>query len=126
MKRLIIAFVGLAGCSTDALLDAAYPDYERFQFATSDGESVLSYACAPGATAAETQTRAGQAHQFFERNINALAERAATGLINRADQGQGSLSNAVALNRELNANVEEIVAQTVSRFQCVMYDERDA
>jgi len=126
VKRLIIAFIALSGCSTDALLDAAYPDYERFQFATTDGDSILSYACAPGPSATETQNRAAQAHRFFERNINALAERAATGLIDRADQGQGTLSNAIALNRELNANVEEIVAQTESRFQCLMYDEQDA
>lgn len=121
MTRWMIALVALTGCSADALLDAAYPDRERFQFVSADGASRLFYACAPGPDAA---ARAQQTHVFFQRNIDVLAEQAATGLIDRADAGQGSLANAAALNRELNTNVEIIVDQAEARFQCLFYDDQ--
>lgn len=118
----VLGTIALAGCTTDALINAAYPDGERFQFTNAAGDTALFYVCEGGPDAA---SRAQQAHAFLDGNINALAERAATGLINRAEEGQGALGNAIALNRELNANVEEIVAQTDARFQCLMYDQQD-
>lgn len=121
MKRLMIALVALAGCSTDALLESAFPDRERFQFPNKDGDALLFYACAPGPDAAD---RARQAHAFFEQNVDALAAQAADGLIARSENGQGALGNAIALNRELNTNVEIIVEQAETRYQCLFYDDQ--
>lgn len=119
---MILSVFALTACSGDALINAAYPDRARFEFLTSDQDTVLYWACANGPTTAETESRAKAAHQYMDGQITAIAEQNATRLIQSVDAGQSTLGASFDLVRRTDAQMEIVVEQTEARFQCIMYD----
>lgn len=125
----ILAALGLlvlTGCSADAIVRSAFPDREILEFATSDGLSIVSYACEKGATERATRARATQAHNFVETNIEAAAEIFANRIVTSADNGETGLGAAFGAASGLNANAERITEEAEARYQCLLFDERAA
>lgn len=126
--RTITAFVlitALTACSTDSLLNSAYPDRERLSFASSGGDT-FTYLCEPGATPAETQARAQEAHRFVEVNLDAASERAAEQLINDVEEDRSRLGSSIRLATVMNRAAEVIAEQTEERYQCLLIDAGDS
>ena len=119
---MILSVFALTACSGDALINAAYPDRARFEFLTSDQDTILSWACENGPTAAETESRAKAAHQYMDGQITAVSEQNATRLMDSVDAGQSALGAAFEMSRRIDAQMEVVVEQTEARFQCVMYE----
>jgi len=95
MKRLFLCALLLGACTDQAIIDAAYPDREKFAFASLDKESIFTYTCA-----ADDNTK--------DKII---------------DAGDASQSRAIA--RALDTEIEDIVEQTEARFQCLFIQARD-
>ncbi|MBU2983375.1 hypothetical protein KO498_16335 [Lentibacter algarum] len=110
----IALVLGLAGCSTDTLVTSAYPDREVFRFRTSDGADVNSYTCERGPTVAATKARAGKAHAFFDKGINAIGEKYAVHILNGVDPAK--------INKGIGAEAEVLVDTTEARYQCLFFD----
>lgn len=118
MKKLaFLVIFALSACSTDALVNTAYPDRERFAFRTTDGEDIFVYACAKGATEQATKARANTAHRYFNRGMDQIVARAVD------DTFSGSRS--ISVLRTLDKGAEALVNQTEDRYQCLFIDARD-
>lgn len=118
MRKLGLAMVlALSACSTDALVNSAYPDRERFAFETTDGEDIFVYVCAKGATEQATKTRASAAHRYFNRGMDQIVARA----VNDAFLG----SRSIPVLRTLDKGAEALVNQTEARYQCLFIDARE-
>ena len=124
--RLIAALgcLVLAGCSADSLVRSAFPDRAVLEFPTSDGLSIVSYACERGDTDAATLSRASQAHVFVETNINAAAEIFANRVIDGTENGESVLGASFGAVNGLNENAERITEEAEARYQCLLFDER--
>jgi len=117
MKRLFLCALLLGACTDQAIIDAAYPDREKFAFASLDKESIFTYTCAADDN---TKARAAKAHAYLDQRFNAAVNGAADKII---DAGDASQSRAIA--RALDTEIEDIVEQTEARFQCLFIQARD-
>ncbi len=114
MKRIVstgLMAVLLAGCTSEAVVQTAFPDRERFSFRDSDGE-VVTYLCAPGADA---KARATQAHRYTDAQLSAVADWAADHIVN------GTASSSQISSR-INAVAEKTVEESERRYKCLMTD----
>lgn len=116
----------LTACSAENMVRTAFPDRVFYELPTSDGLSVLSYACEQGPTDAATRARATQAHAFVERNIDAAAEIFADRVVDDVENGNTGFDAAISAAQGLNANADRIAEESEARFQCLLYDEREA
>ncbi|SEV87659.1 hypothetical protein SAMN04488515_0011 [Cognatiyoonia koreensis] len=123
---VFVGALALAACSAEDVVRSAYPDRQIIDFPTSDGLSVVSYACAPGDNDAATMARATEAHIFVERNIDAAAEIFANRIVSGVETGEGELSTSIGAASGLNANAERITDAAEERYQCLLFDERAA
>ena len=107
----------LSGCTTEGLVNAAYPDRETLRFKSSDGAEVYSYSCVPGDTEAETKQRAVKAHQFFDAEISELAENFANVIIEDVEAGKDT--DTTDLVADLDAGAERAALETESKYKCL-------
>lgn len=114
--------MSLAG-RTEGLVKTAYPDRETFRFKNAEGNEVMSYACAPGVTEAETKARAGKAHRFFEERLDAIATDFADAMIEGVEMGVTPDFQIVAT--ELEQGADRIALQTEERYQCLFVDSQE-
>ena len=84
---LLLGTLALAACSSEFIIDAAYPDRARFQFLSEDQDQILYWACDNGPTVEETENRAKSAHVFMEAQIAAYAEQQIAQMAERLDAG---------------------------------------
>lgn len=108
----------LAACSTETLIDTAFPGRERFAFQTADGDSVFQYACESRATETATKANAKAAHVFADKRFTAMVDVAADRLLAGA--------SALSISRYMDVESERLVDDVETRFQCLAYDFRDA
>ncbi|MFY0635270.1 MAG: hypothetical protein JXQ91_15770 [Vannielia sp.] len=101
----------LAACSTDAIVNTAYPDRARFGFANASGDQ-STYLCAPGADA---KSRATQAHRYTEARLGKVADWAANHIVN-------GTATSTQISRRINAEAEATVKETEKRYQCLLID----
>lgn len=120
MKRAMLCAMFLSACSDQAIIDAAYPDREKFAFRSLDNESIFSYTCASDATSEATKARATEAHAYLDQRFNAAVDRAADALAKSASQKQ-----ARASTKALDTEIADIVEQTEARYLCLFIDARD-
>lgn len=121
----ISAVLALGACTTESVVNAAYPDRARFQFVNADQDTVLFYACENGPTGQETETRAKAAHRFIDANIAAAAELSAARMIEGIEAGESALAIGFDISRRMDAQMEVVVEEAEARFQCVMYKTQD-
>ncbi len=114
---------GLAGCTTEGLVSAAYPDREVYRFKNSDQTEVFSYSCAPGETQEATKTRAATAHRYMDDQLNKMATKFADQIM--ANVEAGTNADIPALTRKLEASAERAAEQTEARYQCLFVDGRE-
>lgn len=117
---LAAALVTLTACSVEGLIDSAFPDRERLAFRTSDGATVVQYACEPKGNEAATRANASRAHNYFDREFSQLVDSIVEDMLKSGGP------STQALNARIDAEAEEIVQTTEDRFQCLAYDFRDA
>lgn len=121
MKYTVVAVLFLSACSTQAIIDTAYPDREKFAFRSNDGDRVLTYTCEPAATAEATKNRAKQAHVYLDARFT----KTANGLVNDVFESDGDF-DARAFDKVLDKEAEDIVNLTEDRYKCLFTDYRDA
>ena len=128
MRRILMVLgcLSLTGCSTEGLIQSAYPDRSILEFPTTDRLSVFSYACARGESNQQTIARATEAHSFVETNLNASADVFADQIIDGIENDAGAISTSILAARTINQNSQLIVDQAEERYQCLFFDERDA
>ncbi|MGR3793692.1 hypothetical protein [Vannielia sp. SX4] len=108
---LLTAAALLSACSTDAVVNTAFPDRERFAFQNSEGERSV-YLCAPGADA---KARAAKAHGYTEARLGKVADWAANHIVN------GTATSA-QISRRINSEAEATVEETEKRYKCLLID----
>jgi hypothetical protein len=124
--RGVYAFViGLmvTGCTADSLIQTAYPDREIFRFRSMEGD-LNSYACEAGPSEAETKARAGKAHQFFDKRLDAIAERFAERVMSGYDAGKGETAVQQEM-KQLEAAAIKLSDETEQRYQCLFFDAKE-
>lgn len=121
MKYVFFAVLLLSACSTQAIIDTAYPDREKFAFRSADGEHVMTYTCEAATTDTATKKRAKQAHMYFDARFTKAVE----GTVNVIVNSEGKVS-PFALNRALDKEMEDIVTKTEDRYKCLFTDHREA
>ncbi|PTX57716.1 hypothetical protein C8N43_2387 [Litoreibacter ponti] len=121
MRAIALVMLALfAGCTDQAIIEAAFPDREKYAFASRDGESIFTYTCAPKETPEATKAHAREAHVYLDTRFNAAVDGAAEKLTAVEDQRR-----ARAITRALDAEIEDIVEQTEERYECLFIQGRD-
>lgn len=120
MKRVILCVLFLGACSDQSIIDAAYPDRDKFAFSSQDGESIFVYTCASGSTPNATKERATQAHGYLDKRLSAAVAAAEDAVFEDTDRSQ-----ALRAARVLDAEIEDIVETTEERYRCLFVDSRD-
>lgn len=115
--------VSVAGCSAQYMVDQAFPGRSKHAFLTREGDTRMLYACEPGATEAETKTRAAAAHRYVEANIDAAAERLTDRIVDSEEAL--TLKEAIAMSRQLDAQMQLVIGNAEERFQCILFDSED-
>ncbi len=109
----------LTACTTEGLIDTAFPDRERYAFRSQDGETIMQYACEPKTSATASKANARRAHQYFDREFSRLVNSVVNDVIG------GTSPNARSLNARIDRETERIVETTEARYQCLAYSFRD-
>lgn len=109
----------LMGCSTDALINQAYPDRSKYTFLSSDGETRMSYLCERGSSEAATKARATKAHRYLDANINAAVDRMVDQIFDE------SSVDPKTMNKQLEAQMELVVNKAEEDYQCLFFDAVD-
>lgn len=117
---LIPAICALAGCSTDALIDRAYPDRQKFKLYSEVAEEDTVYLCDVDADAAKTEARVQAAHRYFEGQLDTVGTQLAEEMIALEEAGKDISGFATA--RNLNARMESVVLTMDARFGCLPID----
>ncbi len=116
----------LSGCGPEFVANTLYPDGEVFQFRSSDGDSLMKYACAAsGPGGATAKIRAAAAHRHFERENERFAQSAAQGMIDDISAGKSDAGIAAKLDRDSDAFGDNIFNDLERRFACAMIDVTD-
>lgn len=111
------AVLGLAALTACGATNS-YPGRTQVQFMSADQVTQRTYACLPGETERQTQSRASSAHRYVDGAIRSAGARLAA-------QSTGGFGSGLGLQAELNAEIAEISRQSEAEYRCVLVSSRN-
>ncbi len=118
----------LSACSMSSVVKNMYPDYKPYSFYKTDENSeVYRYLCKPGATEAETSTRARAAHQFTMGALTVAAKTMISDVFDkpRPNNQPPSTWELYKGLRRMSAQGSKIGETLEKQYQCVMLEAED-
>lgn len=119
MSAVAVTIAGLAACSGPTLSSNSFPGRTMVQFMSADRVTIRNYACVPGATQAQTQSRAAQAHRDVDAAIQSAFRRFST-------QSGGGFGAGLGVRAEVNAVTARVSRQAEAEYRCTLVNSRDS
>lgn len=116
--RLSMASVALMTLTACGVADT-YPGRTEVQFMSNDQATLRTYACVPGDTDRQTQSRAASAHRYVDRAIASARSRLTA-------QSSGGIGASLGVQAELNAEIAQISRQSEAEYRCALVSSRNA
>lgn len=117
LYKTVTTVLGLAVVTACGVTNS-YPGRAQMQFMGADQVTQYTYACLPGETERQTQSRAAQAHRYVDGAIRSAGSRLAS-------QSSGGFGSGLGVQAELNAEIAEISRQSEAEYRCVLIGRRN-
>jgi uncharacterized protein YceK len=118
----LVLLVFLSGCSRVAMLERAYPDYQKYHYTNTFTDEQYTYMCKPGTTTKQTRKRSLAAHKFVTTELKAASTREVKAWL---DQPSNTSMGAFRMIRALQKHGKRIGKEVKQKYNCFLLQTKD-